>query len=99
MLDQVKGERMEGAGNRPPNVLLMIAMALGIWALVYVAAASVWSWHTQRPESITESEHHQQVGALDATEEAKLPRRRRAKVGRRRHYRTSLASRVFRPTI
>jgi hypothetical protein len=51
------------------------------------------------PETVTESEHHQQVGALDARKEAGLPARKRAKVGRRRQRRTSLAAQVFRPTI
>jgi len=47
---------MKRAGNPTPNVLLMLSMtlgvwalgvwALGVWALVYVAAASVWSWRT-----------------------------------------------------
>jgi hypothetical protein len=90
---------MEGGGDRPPNVFVMIAMALGVWVLVYITAASVWSWHTRHPETVTESEHHQQVGALDARKEAGFPARKRAKVGRRRQQRTSLAARVFRPTI
>ena len=90
---------MEVGGDRPPNVFAIIAMALGVWVLVYTAAANVWSWHTPRPETMTESEHHQQVAALDAKEDARLPARKRAKVGKRRQHRTSLAARVFRPTI
>jgi hypothetical protein len=90
---------MEGCGDRPPNVFVMIAMALGAWVLVYIAAASVWSWHTGHPETMTESEYHQQVGTLDARREARLPARKRAKVSRGHHHRTSLATRVFRGTI
>jgi len=90
---------MEVGGDRPPNVFAIIAMALGVWVLVYIAAANIWSWHTPHPEIMTESEHHQQVAALDAKEDARLPARKRAKVGKRRQHRTSLAARVFRPTI
>ena len=54
---------MERAGNPTPNVLLMLSMALGAWGLVYVAAASVWSWRTDRSEIVTEGKHHQQVAA------------------------------------
>jgi hypothetical protein len=43
---------MERAGNPPPNVLFMLSMALGAWILVYVAVASVWSWHTDRSETV-----------------------------------------------
>jgi len=43
---------MDRAGNPPPNVLLMVAMALTAWGLVYMAATSVWSWHTQLSKTI-----------------------------------------------
>ena len=90
---------MERAGNPSPNVLLMLGMALGVWALVYVAAASVWSWRTDRSQTVTESEHHQQVAAIPDKREARLPTRKHAKVNRRRSHGTSLAARVFRSTI
>ena len=90
---------MQRAGNPPPNVLLMLCMALGVWVLVFVAAAGVWSWHADRTETVIESEHHQQVAAVADKGEAKLPIRRRAKVNRRRPHGTSLAARVFRSTI
>jgi hypothetical protein len=94
---------MERAGNPTPNVLLMLGMALGAWALVCVAAASVWSWRTDRSEIVTESKHHQQVAAAVTPVvdkgEPKLSTRRRAKVNRRRLHGTSLAARVFRSTI
>ena len=93
---------MERAGNPTPNVLLMLSMALGAWVLVYVAAASVWSWRTDRSEIVTESKHHQQVAAASAVAdkgEPKVSTRRRAKVNRRRPHGTSLAARVFRSTI
>jgi hypothetical protein len=94
-----KEEHMERAGNPTPNVLLMLSMALGVWVLVYVAAASVWSWRTNRSEIVTESKHHQQVAAVSDKGGAKLSTRRRAKVSRRRPHGNSLAARVFRSTI
>jgi len=92
---------MERAGNPTPNVLLMLSMALGAWVLVYVAAASVWSWRTDHSEIVTESKHHQQVAAIAVADkgEPKVSTRRRAKVNRRRPHGTSLAARVFRSTI
>jgi hypothetical protein len=33
-----------------PNVLLIIGMAAGLWALVYVGAARIWSWGTEPSE-------------------------------------------------
>jgi hypothetical protein len=95
---------MERAGNPTPNVLLMLSMALGAWVLVYVAAASVWSWRTDRSEIVTESKHHQQVAAAAVTAvadigEPKHSTRRRARVNRRRPHGTPLAARVFRSTI
>ena len=89
---------MERAGNSPPNVLLMLGIALGVWVLVFVAAAGVWSWH-DRSETVTEGQHHQQVAAVAGKGEAKLTIRKRAKVNRRRPHGTSLAARVFRSTI
>jgi ABC-type lipoprotein release transport system permease subunit len=90
---------MERAGNPTPNVLLMLSIALGVWALVCVAAVSVWSWQTHRSEIVTESNHHQQVAAVSDKGEAKFSTRRHAKVNRRRPHSTSLAARVFRSTI
>jgi ABC-type lipoprotein release transport system permease subunit len=90
---------MERAGNPIPNVLLMLSIALGVWVLVYVAAASVWSWQKDRSEIVTESKHHQQVAVVAHKAEAKLQTRRRAKVNHRRPRATSLAARVFRSTI
>lgn len=90
---------MERAGNPIPNVLLMLSIALGVWVLVYVAAASVWSWQKGRSEIVTESKHHQQVAVVADKAETKLPTRRRAKVNRRRPRATSLAAQVFRSTI
>jgi hypothetical protein len=98
-LHRGKEEHMERAGNPTPNVLLMLSMALGVWVLVYVAAASVWTWRTDRSKIVTESKHHQQVAAVADKGEAKLSTRRRAKVNRRRPHATSLAARVFRSTI
>ena len=89
---------MDRARNPPPNVLLMVAMALAAWGLVYMAATSVWSWHTRLSRTIIESEHHPQVAIIADRPEAR-PTRRRAKISRRRPRRTSLAARVFRPTI
>ena len=95
-----KEERMKREGNPTPNVLLLLSMALGVWALMYVAAASVWSWRTDHFEIVTESKHHQQVAAAIADRnEARMPARRRARVNRRRPRGTSLAARVFRSTI
>jgi hypothetical protein len=85
---------MDRARNPPPNVLLMVAMALAAWGLVYMAATSVWSWHTQLSKTIIESEYSPQV----ATFADKKPVRRHAKVSRRRSRRASLAARVIRPT-
>ena len=95
---------MERAGNPTPNVLLMLSMALGAWVLVYVAAASVWSWRTDPSEIVTEGKHYQQVAAAGVAVvadrgEPKVSTRRRAKVNRRRPHGTSLAARVFRSTI
>jgi hypothetical protein len=94
-----KEEHMERAGNPTPNVLLMLSIALGVWVLVYVVAASVWSWQKDRSEIVTESKHHQQVAAVADEGEPKLSNRRRAKVNRRRSHGPSLAARVFRSTI
>jgi hypothetical protein len=91
---------MERAGNPTPNVLLMLSMALGAWVLVYAAAASVWSWRTDRSEIVTEGKHHQQVATAAADKsESRMSARRRARANRRRPRGTSLASRVFRSTI
>jgi len=89
---------MDRAGNPPPNVLLMVAMALAAWGLLYMAATSVWSWHTQLSKTIIESKYSPQVATFADKPEAKSIRRH-AKVSRRRRLRrTSLAARVFRPT-
>lgn len=91
---------MERAGNPTPNVLLMLSMALGVWVLVCVTAASVWSWWTDRSEIVTESKHHQQVAtAVTDRSESRTPARRRARANSRRPRGTPLASRVFRSTI
>jgi hypothetical protein len=90
---------MERAGNSPPNVLLMVAMAFAAWGLVYMVVISVWSWHSHRSQTFTESVHLPQVAALAATPAAQLPIRKRAKASRRRQHGTSLAARVFRSTI
>jgi len=90
---------MERAGNPPPNVLLMVAMAFAAWVLVYMVVVSVWSWHSHPSVTITESEHRPQVAALADRPAAQLPIRKRAKVSRRRQHGTSLAARVFRSTI
>jgi hypothetical protein len=94
-----KEEHVERAGNPSPNVLLMLSMALGVWVLVYVAAANVWSWRTDRSETVTESEHHQHLAAIPDKREIRLRTRKHAKVNRRRSHGTSLAARVFRSTI
>jgi hypothetical protein len=88
---------MDRAGNPTPNVLLMVAMALAAWGLLYMAATSVWSWHTQLSKTIIESKYSPQVATFADKPEAKSIRRH-AKVSRRRLRRTSLAAPVFRPT-
>jgi len=97
-LHQKKEERMDRAGNPPPNVLLMLAMALAAWGLVYMAATSVWSWHTELSNTTIESVHSPQIATIAEKPEAK-PMRKRAKVNRRRPRRTSLTARVLRPAI
>jgi hypothetical protein len=37
----------ENSTQPAPNVLLIIGMAAGLWALMYVGAASIWSWGTK----------------------------------------------------
>jgi len=74
---------MDRAGNPPPNVLLMLAMALAAWGLVYMAATSVWSWHTELSNTTIESVHSPQIATIADKPKAK-PMRKRAKVNRRR---------------
>jgi hypothetical protein len=90
---------MERAGNPPPNVLLMVAMAFAAWVLLYMVVVGVWSWHGQRSEIFTESVHRPQVASLADEPAAQLAIRKRAKVSRRRQRGTWLTARVFRSTI
>jgi len=90
---------MERAGNPPPNVLLMVAMAFAAWGLVYMVVVSVWSWQSPSSQTFIESEHRPQAATLTDKPAAQLLIRKRAKVRRRRQHGPSLAARVFRSTI
>jgi hypothetical protein len=100
---------MERAGDStepPPNVLLIVGMAAGLWALIYVAAASIWSWQMspsgmapQRESDIaTQREHVLQLANTEQTS-IRLPVRQRKGGNHTRRGGTSLAARVFRSTI
>ena len=42
---------MEDTDERGPNVLLMLAMSLGLWGLLCLGIASVWSRQVDAPTS------------------------------------------------
>ena len=92
---------MEGANkaNEPvPNVLLMLAMAAGMWGLVYLGVASVWPREVNRPSVAVERENVPHLASLTNQPQAKLPTRNKLKAKRKRRMGPSLAERVFKPS-
>jgi hypothetical protein len=84
--------------ERLPKVLLMIAIAAGMWGLVFLGAASVWPRQVSNPDK-SEGEHVPQLASLaDQPQPEYLPTRARAKANRQRRLGRSLAARVFNPS-
>jgi hypothetical protein len=92
-------ERTEDSTEPPPNVLLIVAMAAGIWVLMFLGAASVWSWQARPSDIGIETEYVPQFASIIDRSSAKLATRIGAKSNRKKHSRTSLATRLFRPTV
>jgi hypothetical protein len=84
------------ADHPAPNVLLMVALALGMWGLVYLGAASLWP--RQSPALAVESVHAPQLASLTAPPQMKSPMRTGVKAKRTRRIGPSLAQRVLRPS-
>jgi hypothetical protein len=81
--------------NEPaPKVYVMLAMAAGMWGLVYLGAASVWP--RDRANLAVEGGHTPQLASLADHPKVKLPTRGRVKAKRKRRMGSSFANRVFR---
>jgi hypothetical protein len=86
-----------------PNVLLMFAIAAGMWSVVYllyVGATSVWP--SSSPSIATEGRHVPQLASLaDRPRASQIKRsvRTKAKTVRERRTRLAFANRVFRASV
>jgi hypothetical protein len=89
-------QETDEAGQPAPNVLLMLAMAVGTWGLVYLGVASLWP--RQGPTLAVESVHALQLASLTDRPQVKSPTRTGVKAKRTRRIGPSLAQRVFRPS-
>ena len=87
---------MESAdkGNEPtPNVLLMLALAVGMWGLLYLGLRAAGPG--RNPDIAVEAESVPQLANLSNQPQVTLPTRTRAKATRQRRFGPSLAARVF----
>jgi hypothetical protein len=80
-----------GYESAPPNVLLMLAMAVGMWGLIYLGIASVWSREPDRPGVSIEREYVPQVATLDE----QLPRLRSSSPASMRAMHNKRSSQTF----
>jgi hypothetical protein len=91
-------ERTDQANEPAPNVLLMLAMAAGMWGLVYLGVASVWPRGVDRSDLAVEGRHVPQLASVTDQPVAKLPTRTTVKTKRKRRVGPSFAQRVFGPS-
>ena len=88
-----------GKANEPAPGLLMLAfvMSLGMWGLLYLGAASVWSRLVNHPHVAVEGQFDPQLASLSNDPQATLPTRTRARVEktRKRQLGPTYAARVF----
>jgi hypothetical protein len=87
-----------GKANEPAtNVVLMlaIAMSLGMWGLLYLGAASVWSRLVNHTDVAVEGHSIPHLASLADLPQVRLPSRTRAKTARKRRLGPTLAARVF----
>ncbi len=81
--------------NEPaPKVYVMLAMAAGMWGLLYLGAATVWP--RDRSDLTVEGRHAPQLASLTHHPEVRLPARTKVKAKRNRRTGPSFANRVFR---
>jgi hypothetical protein len=81
--------------NEPaPKVYVMLAMAAGMWGLLYLGAATVWP--RDRSDLTVEGRHAPQLASLTDHPKVRLPTRTKVKAKRNRRIGPSFANRVFR---
>jgi hypothetical protein len=90
------GER----GNEPtPNVLLMFAIAAGMWGVVYLLYVGVANvWRRASPTIAIERKHVPQFASLANRPQVERPARTRTKARQMGRKRQVLAYRVFGPS-
>jgi len=80
--------------NEPaPKVYVMLAMAAGMWGLLYLGAATVWP--RDRSDLTVEGRHAPQLASLTDHPKVRLPARAKVKAKRNRRMGPSFANRVF----
>jgi hypothetical protein len=79
-----------------PNVLLIaVAMSLGIWGLLYLGVASIWSRLANQSHIAVEGEVVPQIANLTDQPKMNFPARTKVKNTRKRWLGPALAARVF----
>ena len=95
---------MEDTDERGPNVLLMLAMSLGLWGLLCLGIASAWPRQVGNPDiagreavPVPSMQGHAMPQLVSLGEQPLLqrPTRTRVKVARNRRWGPTLAARVF----
>lgn len=91
----MKSGDKENALTLNTPLILAMAVSLGMWGLLYLGGASVWSRLVNHSEVAVEERSTPQLASLTDQSQVKLPARSRVKATRKRRFGPSLAARVF----
>ena len=78
-----------------PSFLTILAMAVGLWALLLFGFAYMWPARQDGSKIGSEREHVPQLARLPASPRFKASPDRKANAAKRKRTRTSLSARVF----
>ena len=88
----------EPAPNVGLGLAVAVALSLGLWGLIYLGAASVWSRLVDHSVIAVEREGVPHLASLADQPRAQLPTGIRVKATRKRRRGPHLAARVFNPS-
>jgi hypothetical protein len=89
---------IEPAPNVGLGLVVAVALSVGLWGLIYLGVASVWSRLVDHSVIAVDGENVPHSASLVDKPRAQLPTQTRVKATRKRRRGPHLAARVFRPS-